>query len=52
MMLLPLLACSTTKIVSVPMRMTGEVVSHIPVVGPVTDGVLKTSADVVDLIPI
>ena len=44
--------CVFTKIVTVPMRVTGAVVSVIPVVGDGVDSVLSTSADVIDSIPI
>ena len=44
--------CVFTKIVTVPMRVTGAVVSVIPVVGDGIDSVLGTSADVIDAIPI
>ena len=41
-----------TKVVTVPMRVTGSVISVIPVVGDVIDEVLEQSADVIDAIPI
>ena len=44
--------CVFTKVVTVPMRVTGAVVSVIPVVGDGVDSVLSTSADVIDSIPI
>ncbi len=44
--------CVFTKVVTVPMRVTGAVVSVIPVVGDGIDSVLGTSADVIDAIPI
>jgi hypothetical protein len=44
--------CVFTKFVTVPMRVTGAVVSVIPVVGDGVDSVLSTSADVIDSIPI
>jgi len=44
--------CVFTKIVTVPMRVTGAVVSVIPVVGDGVDSVLGASADVIDSIPI
>jgi len=44
--------CVLTKIVTVPMRVTGSVISVIPVVGDGIDGVLGQSADVIDAIPI
>ena len=44
--------CVLTKLVTVPMRVTGSVISVIPVVGDVIDEVLEQSADVIDNIPI
>ena len=44
--------CVFTKVVTVPMRLTGAVVSVIPVVGDGVNNVLDTSADVIDAIPI
>ena len=44
--------CVFTKVVTVPMRVTGAVVSVIPVVGDGVNIVLDTSADVIDAIPI
>ena len=44
--------CVFTKVVTVPMRVTGAVVSVIPVVGDGVNNVLDTSADVIDVIPI
>ena len=44
--------CVLTKVVTVPMRVTGAVISVIPVVGDPIDEVLGYSADVIDRIPI
>ena len=44
--------CVFTKVVTVPMRVTGAVVAVIPVVGDGVDNVLGTSADLIDAIPI
>ena len=44
--------CVFTKVVTVPMRLIGAVVSVIPVVGDGVDNILGTSADVIDAIPI
>ena len=44
--------CVLTKVVTVPMRVTGSVISVIPVVGDGIDEVLGQSADVIDAIPI
>ena len=45
-------SCVFTKVVTVPMRVTGAVVSVIPVVGDGVNSVLGASADVIDAIPI
>ena len=47
-----LLSCVFTKIVTIPMRVTGSVISVIPVVGDSIDEVLGQSADIIDAIPI
>jgi len=39
-------------VVTVPMRVTGAVISVIPVIGDGVDSVLGASADVIDAIPI
>jgi len=44
--------CILTKVVTVPMRVTGSVISVIPVVGDSIDEVLDQSADIIDAIPI
>ena len=44
--------CVLTKVVTVPMRVTGAVISVIPVVGDPIDDILGYSADVIDNIPI
>ena len=44
--------CVLTKVVTVPMRVTGSVISVIPVVGDGIDEVLNQSADIIDAIPI
>ena len=41
-----------TKVVTVPMRVTGSVISVIPVIGDPIDDILGYSADVIDNIPI
>ncbi len=51
--LLPILSgCLITKVVTVPMRVGGEIVGVVPVVGDVMEGVIDTSADVIDVIPL
>ena len=44
--------CVLTKVVTVPIRVTGSVISVIPVVGDPIDEILSYSADVIDRIPI
>jgi len=44
--------CVLTKVVTVPMRVTGAVISVIPVVGEGIDAVIDQTADAIDLIPI
>jgi len=44
--------CVLTKLVTVPMRVTGSVISVIPVIGDPIDDILGYSADVIDNIPI
>ena len=44
--------CVLTKVITVPMRVIGSVISVIPVVGDSIDEVLGQSADVIDAIPI
>ena len=45
-------SCVLTKVVTVPMRVTGSVISAIPVVGDGINEVLDQSADIIDAIPI
>ena len=47
-----LAGCVLTKVVTVPMRVTGSVISVIPVIGDPIDEILGYSADVIDNIPI
>ncbi len=44
--------CFLTKVVSVPMRVGGAVLSIIPVAGNTIDAAIDTAADVVDEAPI
>jgi hypothetical protein len=44
--------CVLTKVVTVPMRLGGAVISIIPVVGNTIDDSIDTAADVVDEVPI
>jgi len=50
--LLLLSSCVLTKVVTVPMRVTGAVISVIPVVGEGVDTVIDQTADAIDLIPL
>ncbi|MCS5586342.1 MAG: hypothetical protein NZ702_02450 [Gammaproteobacteria bacterium] len=50
--LLLLSSCVLTKVVTVPMRVTGAVISVIPVVGEGIDAVIDQTADAIDLIPL
>ncbi|MFH1378762.1 MAG: DUF6726 family protein [bacterium] len=43
--------CLITKVVTVPMRVTGAVISVVPVVGNPADAVIDTAADTVDKVP-
>ena len=44
--------CVLTKVVTVPMRVVGAVVSVVPVVGDALDESIETVADAVDDIPL
>ena len=44
--------CVLTKVVTVPMRVTGSVISVLPVIGDPIDDILGYSAYVIDNIPI
>ena len=44
--------CLFTKVVSVPLRITGAVVSVVPVVGEDIDDAIDTAADTIDDIPL
>ncbi|MDY6972236.1 MAG: DUF6726 family protein [Thermodesulfobacteriota bacterium] len=47
-----LCGCVLTKLVTVPMRVGGAVISIIPVVGNTADDAIDEAADVVDEIPL
>lgn len=49
---LQLCGCVLTKIVSVPMRITGAVVSIVPVAGDTAHDAIDKAAEVVDEVPI
>ncbi|GKT11301.1 MAG: hypothetical protein ISEC1_P0264 [Thiomicrorhabdus sp.] len=44
--------CFVTKIVTIPMRVVGTVISIVPIVGDPIDSTIGAAADVVDLVPI
>lgn len=44
--------CFLTKIVTVPMRVTGAVISIVPVVGNTAHDAIDEAADIVDKIPL
>jgi hypothetical protein len=44
--------CFLTKIVTVPMRIVGAIVSIVPVAGNTANKVIQTAADTVDDVPI
>ncbi len=44
--------CVVTKVVTVPMRVGGAVISVVPVVGNTADAVIDTTADVIDMVPL
>ena len=52
LLILFLSSCVFTKVVTIPMRATGTVISVMPIVGDGVNSVLGTSADVIDAIPI
>jgi len=52
MLVLFLTGCMATKVVTIPMRVAGEVVGFVPVVGGIAEGVVDTTAGAVDLIPL
>jgi len=52
-MLLSLLTgCLATKVVTIPMRVAGEVVGLVPVVGGVVEGAIDSTAFAADLVPL
>ncbi len=52
LMLLSMTGCVLTKLVTVPMRVTGAVISIIPVAGNSADKVIDKAADAVDALPL
>lgn len=49
---IPLSGCFLTKVVSVPMRAVGAVISIVPVAGNTAHDAIDGAADVVDDVPI
>ena len=47
-----LTGCMVTKVVTIPMRVVGEVVGLVPVVGGVVEVAVDTTAFAVDLVPL
>ena len=50
--MLLLSSCVLTKVVTVPMRVGGAIISVIPGVGESIDAAIDETADVIDVIPI
>ena len=44
--------CVLTKVVTVPMRVGGAVISVVPVVGDEIDAAIDETADIIDAVPI
>jgi hypothetical protein len=51
-MIISLQGCLLTKVVTVPLRVGGAIISVVPVVGEIVDETLDTAADAIDLIPL
>jgi len=47
---LSLSGCILTKVVSTPLRLTGSVVSAVPIVGDGVESVIDSTADAIDII--
>ena len=47
-----LAGCLATKVVTIPMRVAGEAVGFVPVIGGAVEGVVDTAAGAVDLAPL
>lgn len=52
LVILTLQGCLFTKVVTVPLRVGGAILSVVPVIGEVVDETLDTAADTIDLIPL
>lgn len=46
--LMGIFGCAVTKVAAVPLRVSGAVISVVPVVGNTADSVLDTTADIID----
>ena len=51
-LLLFLTGCIATKVVTIPMRVAGEVVGFVPVVGSVAEVVVDTTVGAIDSVPL
>lgn len=49
---LVLQGCGMTKVVTVPMRVGGEIISVVPVVGDAAEAAIDTTAAVIDVVPL
>jgi hypothetical protein len=47
-LLIGVYGCAVTKVAAVPLRVSGAVISVVPVVGNTADNVLDTTADIID----
>jgi len=47
-LLMGIYGCAVTKLATVPLRVSGAVISVVPVVGNTADKVIDTTADIID----
>lgn len=47
-LLVGIFGCAVTKVAAVPLRVSGTVISVVPVVGNTADSVFDTTADIID----
>jgi hypothetical protein len=47
-LLIGVYGCAVTKVATVPLRVSGAVISVVPVVGTTADKVIDTTADIID----
>lgn len=52
MLLLLMNGCLATRVVTVPMRVAGEAVGFVPLVGGIAEGAVDTTAGAIDLVPL